>query len=64
MVLPCYVGDTDSALVRVSGPEPVVSRQVWMLTHPDLRAAARVNALADWLVDRFVADRAVLSGIG
>lgn len=52
-LLPCFVADADPRLVRLSGPEPVLSRESWMLIHPDARPLARVAAMADWLVERF-----------
>lgn len=61
-MLPCYIGDREGALVRIGGVGPVVSREVWMLVPGELRGAARVRALVDWLVARFSADRAAFAG--
>ena len=49
-VLPCFVGEADSALVRVGGQEPVMQRELWLLVHRDLRPLARVGAVLDWIV--------------
>ena len=43
-VLPCLFGDTDEKLVRVGTRPPVKSRDIWLLTHNDLRRTARVQA--------------------
>lgn len=51
-LLPCFLADPDPGLARLSGAEPVLSRELWMLIHPDARAQARVAAMADWLVAR------------
>ena len=43
-VLPCLFGDADEKLVRVGTRSPVKSRDIWLLTHNDLRRTARVQA--------------------
>lgn len=43
-VLPCYLGDTDEQLIRLSTPIEELTTELWFLTHPDLRYAARVKA--------------------
>ncbi|MEO1346690.1 MAG: LysR family transcriptional regulator [Pseudomonadota bacterium] len=43
-ILPCLFGDEDDALVRVGSRPPVKSRDIWLLTHNDLRRTARVQA--------------------
>jgi DNA-binding transcriptional LysR family regulator len=61
-VLPCHIGDGEGTLFRLSGPKPVVVREAWVITPGELRGAANVGALFDWLVDRFSADRSTLLG--
>ncbi len=43
--LPCYVGDTDDRLLRVSDPIAALDLDLWVLTHRDLKNTARVRAL-------------------
>ncbi|PRY66548.1 LysR family transcriptional regulator [Vreelandella songnenensis] len=43
-VLPCYLGDADQMLLRLSQPIDALTTQLWLLTHPDLRHVARVRA--------------------
>ncbi|MEL6433827.1 MAG: LysR family transcriptional regulator [Pseudomonadota bacterium] len=43
-VLPCLFGDADEKLMRVGNRPPVKSRDIWLLTHNDLRRTARVQA--------------------
>lgn len=44
-LLPAYLGDDPAfGLARVSPPVPELRSQVWLLTHPDLRYAAKVRA--------------------
>lgn len=61
-LLPCFIGDTNPVLQRRSGAAPVLSRELWMLVHPEARRQARVSAVADWLVERFSADAALFRG--
>ncbi len=49
-VLPCFVAEADSALVREGGPEPVAERELWLVVHRDLRPLASVSAVLDWIV--------------
>ncbi|MGO2246633.1 MAG: LysR substrate-binding domain-containing protein, partial [Halomonas sp.] len=42
-VLPCYLGDSDEELIRLTKPVEELTTQLWFLTHPDLRYAARVQ---------------------
>ncbi len=53
-VLPCFVGDAEPGLARRSAL--LLSREVWMLIHPDARRLARVNAVAAWLEECFQTD--------
>ena len=42
--LPCLAGDARPGLRRISGPHSELGSSLWLLTHPDLRHAARVRA--------------------
>lgn len=42
-VLPCYLGDSDSSLLRLTDPIPSLAVPLWLLTHPDLRRANRIR---------------------
>ncbi len=44
-LLPCFLGDSTPALRRVNLPEPTLSTELWLLTHPDLRSTARIKAI-------------------
>jgi DNA-binding transcriptional LysR family regulator len=49
-LLPCFAADAEPRLRRLSAAV-VLSREVWLLTHAELRRQARVAAVADWLGD-------------
>lgn len=50
-IMPCYAGDQDERLIRVSDPIRNLDMHLWVLTHPDLRNTARVRALMSFLYD-------------
>ncbi len=43
-MLPCIMGDRDPQLVRASARKPIRARDIWLLTHADLRKTARIRA--------------------
>jgi DNA-binding transcriptional LysR family regulator len=50
-LLPCVIADRDSRLRRL-GPRdgaPVLSRELWLLTHSDLRRLGRIEAVVNWI---------------
>ncbi len=43
--LPCYLGDAEPGLLRAAAaPVPALMRELWIVTHADLRRTARVTA--------------------
>lgn len=42
-MLPCFIGDSDPGLVRASSRKPTKARDIWLLTHSDLRRTARIR---------------------
>lgn len=50
-LLPCFLGDSEPALKRLRPPIADLGTELWLLTHPDLRRAARVRALLDLLFE-------------
>lgn len=47
-LLPCYLGDSDPNLARVSLPIPELEKQLWILTHEDLRYVTRIRTFIDF----------------
>ena len=62
-VLPCYLGDPEPDLVRLLDPVPDLSRELWIVTHADLRRTARVRAFFDIVGEALMAERSLLTGI-
>ena len=62
-MLPCYVGDSNPALHRiVSDPIMEGAMDLWVLSHPDVRRAARVRAFTAFIADTVLADRDLFEG--
>jgi DNA-binding transcriptional LysR family regulator len=49
-LLPCFIGAREPTLVRVATAFREPSWGLWVLSHPDLRATARVRVLRDFVV--------------
>jgi len=47
-LLPCLIGDRDPGLVRATTRPPIQARDIWILTHRDLRRTARIRAFMDF----------------
>jgi DNA-binding transcriptional LysR family regulator len=62
-VLPCYVGDGHPLLERLTAPIPEIAAEYWIIVHRDLRRAACVRAVIDWVKALFVEQRHVLAGV-
>jgi DNA-binding transcriptional LysR family regulator len=62
-ILPCYLGDTDAALVRVV-PQliPALTRELWIVTHEDLKGTARIRAFLDVVGTGLAEQRAIFEG--
>ncbi|TXM78622.1 LysR family transcriptional regulator [Methylobacterium sp. WL69] len=60
--LPCWSAHGRPDLVRLSDHMPELSAGLWLLTHPDLRHAARVRAFMDFMTEEIVALRPRIEG--
>lgn len=61
-VLACFVGDDDPRLERLSSPLREFDHGLWLLTHEDLRGAARVRAFLDFMAAAIRSERPRLKG--
>jgi len=61
-VLPCFAADEDSLLERLTPPIPEIAAEYWVIVHRDLRRAACVRAVIDWVRRLFADHRDALSG--
>jgi DNA-binding transcriptional LysR family regulator len=61
-VLPCFFGDSVEGLWRIPDCEPYLSFDLWMLSHPDLRDAARMRTFRAFAADAIERKRTRLVG--
>lgn len=61
-LLPCYLGDQEPDIERVQEPLDELTRELWLITHKDLRHTARVRAFFDHVGGGLLARRALLEG--
>ncbi|GHD23587.1 LysR family transcriptional regulator [Tianweitania populi] len=62
-LLPCYLGDQEDDIQSVSGPEAALTRELWLITHKDLRNTARVRAFFDVVGQGLIDRRELLEGV-
>jgi DNA-binding transcriptional LysR family regulator len=60
-ILPCITGERAPDLVCLGDPV-IMSADLWLLTHPDLKRSPRVRALMDFVVGLVEADQKLLIG--
>jgi DNA-binding transcriptional LysR family regulator len=48
-VLPTTVGDKDADLMRIERDAPPMTREIWLMVHPELRELTRIRVVMDWL---------------
>ena len=61
-MLPCYIGET-ADLYRLDLPLTASTWAVWVLSHVDLRATARVRACREFLVDIIEQQQSLIAGL-
>lgn len=61
-LLPCFMGEQQPALVRLSLPIAELASELWLLTHPDLRQTARISAVFQLLQQGLAARAGLLGG--
>ena len=61
-VLPACVADNRTDLEPIALDDAPPQREIWMLTHPDLRDTARHRVFRDFIADLFARRREKLGG--
>ena len=61
-ILPCFVADEDPLLEPLTPPIPEIAAEYWVIVHRDLRRAACVRAVMDWVRRLFADQRDALAG--
>ena len=60
--MPCYIGDSDATLRRLEVQLTPSEWGVWILSHVDLRATARVRVCREFLEDTIEQQRPLIQG--
>jgi DNA-binding transcriptional LysR family regulator len=61
-LLPCYLGDRDDGVRRISGVLADLSSELWIVTHVDLKNTARIRAFLEFVGDAVAAARRNFEG--
>jgi len=62
--MPCYVADTEPTLRRLDLPLTLSAWGVWVLSHVDLRATARVRVCRDFFLTEIIEEqRGLIKGL-
>lgn len=54
--LPCFLGDVDSALVKLPHEHALFSREIWLVTHRDMKRSTLVRTVMDYFAECFATD--------
>lgn len=61
--LPCYLGDAEPGLRRAfANPLQELTREIWIVTHRDLKDTARIRAFFEIVGDGILAEKALFTG--
>ena len=61
-VLPCFVGDKDSELVRIPPYTSEAKYDLWILSHPDLRKNAKIQTFVRFMTEYVQEKKDLLEG--
>jgi DNA-binding transcriptional LysR family regulator len=61
-ILPCFIGDADPGLVRLTAPVPDLTADFWLLVHRDMKDVPRVRRVIDGVREAFRRDAPMLQG--
>ena len=63
-MLPCFLGEPEPTLRRLSPARPDPVLDLWLLTHRDTRSSARIRVFCDFIATAIKSHRALLGGNG
>jgi DNA-binding transcriptional LysR family regulator len=61
-ILPCFIGDRSTDLVRIVPDIADIARSFWLVSHKDTRRVARIEAFILWLREEVLAAQSLLLG--
>lgn len=54
-LLPSAIADRTPGLVRRGSGSPILTRELWLVVHPDLRHLTRIRVVMDWVISTIAA---------
>jgi DNA-binding transcriptional LysR family regulator len=63
-LLPCFIGDRTPGVIRLVPEAMTFDAGIWLLTHPDLKNAARVRSFLDHMGRELARHRPLIEGKG
>ena len=63
-ILPCFMGDIAPGVSRVPPGKTFLNRDLWVLTHKDLRKTARIRLFTDFIAEALLRHRNIYEGKG
>ena len=61
-ILPCFIGDMDSRLVRISGPIPELVHDQWLVSHDEDRHTQPIRVVANRIANLVRSHRELFAG--
>lgn len=61
-LLPCFIGEHLQNVARIPTLAPASDTGLWVLTHPDLKKAARVRAFLEFFGSELARKRKLIEG--
>lgn len=55
--LPCFLGDVDPRLIKLQHNSAPFSRDIWLVTHREMKRSATVRAVMDYFAESFAIDK-------
>jgi DNA-binding transcriptional LysR family regulator len=56
--LPCFLGDADAELIKLEHDDRQFSRDIWLVTHREIKRSTLVRAVIDYFAEAFENDKA------
>ena len=61
-VLPCFMGDQDTQLVRIPPYTSEYKFDIWILSHPDMRSNRKILAFVRFMTEKLMNKRGLIEG--
>jgi DNA-binding transcriptional LysR family regulator len=62
-LLPCFMGDRNPKIERANGSRAVLTRPIWLISHPEARRQPSVDCFVKWLTADLDSNKSALLGM-